>query len=689
MLMKPKQTKDCFSGIDSRTKEAIERLLYSILTQTPEESQEAQELIIRNQSQLFACYILDRLTKELQAGKVSSDSFPAVLTILANLKPLLWSSDLMGFDETVRETFFHDLMLLESVWEEFFDAKKISELEPAARTFFCYMYTMLLGYSNDLLLIYANYPFDSPVHIKCGFCGNDIHSVLVNPEGMDHNNCSTVIPREYLQEADGLYPDSAAELSEQSRVSESETVEGIGECDWNEWDFFTNHMRFYTACKETYLSGIFRYLYGTHSCTVCEKDECVMDSCRNWFYQEQKTFQEPSEELIVWLLERAKRCEGEIKENTAKQGIYFGKFLLKMAIWYEKSRSSQDLRLIYDSIYKLYDGVPGRDMPVYIKKTQYLLRQLKKTPWKTLLAKTYYLLSRDFTADIDEDWNRYDLSFQAMEKAVQLFSETREQNPTEYRNSVLAFAITVAESEEGSVETAERLLLEWIEREQEKEQPDTWNIGEAYNKLAYLFAERAGDYEKAYQYYDLYLEEAKRTYGEDSDYVADCLDELAEYHEAAKDLYGACQLREKALEINLREMGKMYLLPPIFKGIALTAAKMVKAIDENDKYLRVMSVVDSYMELADLYSEINRYEKGLICCQKAAALLEWEFKGRPKVPKLVRTHISMGNLYDKMGKGRLAEKEYRLAAALCRSIIKESPFEEDVDECRDMLEELE
>ena len=89
---------------------------------------------------------------------------------------------------------------------------------------------------------------------------------------------------------------------------------------------------------------------------------------------------------------------------------------------------------------------------------------------------------------------------------------------------------------------------------------------------------------------------------------ADSLEELAEYHEMEGDFEGACQLREKALEINLQEMGKLYLLPPIFKGLAITTAKLIGAIDENDKFSRVMSVADSYTELAVQYEELGHQE---------------------------------------------------------------------------------
>lgn len=685
--------KEIFTAIDSKTRKYIDEIIKEIFTENTEKAvNDEQELTDRLCTQIsyVSFYAFHELTDGIFEGRCEANKLTGALVSAAKLKAVLWSCDLMTLKEEERECFFRDLWMADTVARSVFTPDALSGLESGSRTFYGFIYILLCSYSNDMLPMYFNYPFKLPIHISCGHCGNNIHSVLVAPEEMTEDNKSKMQPRIYDGDTDGFIGENIEEIMKQERICESENAEGYGEPDYDEWDIYNANMRYLQACGEEYLTTVLPYLYGSHICGKCGKPETVIKSAVSFIYQQQEVFDEPREELIKWLAEYALSVRSGKEQTKDEENVDFSYFLMKMAVWYEKSRKQPDLHRMYENIIELYRNRNARIVPINVKKLQYCIRSLENTGEAELLAKAYGMLSADLRSDFkDDDRNRYDLSYEAAKRGLEVLKENNMMDSPLYRNLIVQLSIIVAESEEGDVQEAENKLLELIEEEKQKAEPDTEEIGELYNKLAYMFANRVGDYDKTYEYYGYYMEEIRRIYGSDSDMEADCLEELAEYHEMADDAEGACKLREQALEINIREMGKLYTLPPIFKGIAIAAAKAAGAIDEDDKFNRVMSASDSYIELAEEYSELGRDEEALDCRQKALSLLEWQFKGKMPDPRTAELHREIGDYYDENGKNRKAKKEWQQAKEICNAVIKESIYDDEVETCRELLEELE
>lgn len=678
--------------MDKKIKKKIDYLLQAIMTKPPVKAKKEKEILLTNLMRVSpeSFYAFHELVRGIIDKKCNVEAFSNVLMVLASLKTVLWSCRLMDYEEEVRYGFFKDLKILDEICKNYFDAEQMRELDPDTKTYYSYLYTLLCNYSNDLLVIYSECPFSSPVHIKCGRCGNDIHSILVNPEEMKEENAKSLTQRKYEIQKDGLNLEAVQEMLAQEKCTESATVDGTGETDCNEWDFFLNVMRFLNACGEEYLYGVLQYFYGTHTCAKCGEDECVMTSCRNWLYQEQEYMKEPSEELIDWLEKKVKEQSEAWKGETEGAEFDAGlkEFLCRMLVWYEKSRIEPDYARMYRYMQKTLNEKSG-EISVRIRELQFLARQLKQTEYKEILAEVYMQLGAEYRFNyVDEEANRMDLSLAAVEAAIQAYEAAGMKEDKRYWDALISYSVTVAESEEGSVKTAEQQLLERLRLEQQKEEPDMEQMGETYNKLAYLFAEREGDYEKVYAYYEEWLNFVRKKYGEESDYAADCYEELADYHEEAEDIETACRLREKALEINIRIMGKMYLLPPVFRGIAASVAALAKKVDDPDNYDRVMSVADSYVEVGETYYEIERHKEAMGCFEKALSLYEWEFKGKPPITKMAEAHYWMGNIYEDAGDRRRAEKEYQTAIDICRELIERDEYESEVAECEELLEEI-
>ena len=633
------------------------------------------------------------LVDSIWTQKCKEEDFTTVLQQAAQLKAMLWSADLMQAKVELRLQFFSDMKRIEIVARQVLSPEVIKEMNGETRTYYGYLYAFLCQYSNDLLMIYNEFPFQIPIHIACGFCGNDIHSVLVNPSELNEKNTTTVVPIKYEREKDGLNllnekkrpvaeegDEEEAPKDEMKQYSESKTPEGFGEKEYNEWDFFSNTMRFLDMCGEEYLSGILNYLYGTHECTKCHKSEKVIASYKKWFYANQPDYDEPKRELIDWL-------EANAKELSLENEGELASFFYRMAACYEMSRNIPDRERIYDYILSYYEEntIGEHDN---IQQVQYVLRELLETDFEKEKARAYNRVAAGCGFDYsNEEKNRWDLTWQAYLKAAGIYQKIGMLDDSEYWKVLNGLCITVTEGGQGNIDLVDELILDYIERlegaDGEKE-----DIGEAYNRLAYMWAESAGDYEKCYAYFDKYLEISKQIYGADSDFVADLYEELADYYEEDGDDRRACELRERALEINVREMGEMYLLPPIFKGIAIMAAKVTKSIDEEEKFTRVMSAADSYLGLGKNYYELSAPDKAMDCFKKAGALYEWEFKGRIPIGKMAEVHQFKGNVYLDEGNEKQARKEYGEAMEICNQLIEFSNYEEEIEHCKEILADI-
>lgn len=660
---------------DDNTRAYIDQLLDDILHKLPTESESAKNTLLQETSRISPAsfYAFHQITDSILQNTCAHEAFSTALFVLANLKPLLWSCPLMTFEEELRNTFFRDLYQLEPLLLQYFDPEQISTLNPDAKTYYGYLYTLLCNYSNDTLIIYSQFPFRNPLPVPCG-------SVPVNPAVFSEENSSPIIPRVYDALSDGLHPwHGLAEIFAQECNSVSTTPEGFGETDCNEWDFFTNTMRFLDACGEEFLSGCLQYLYGTYPCTAPNEPKTVMDF-------QISMLQPPSDDLTAWLIAQAE-FNGTLKAEQGYDSKYI-LFLHRMIVWYEKSKQTPDQTIIWEHIVAAIskDNCP---LDVRIKKLQYIIRQLSTSDFKSILANAYASLGLYLSCDYAHDErNRIDLSLAARAKAIKLFQEQELWDCDNYRNSILSYTILTAESDEGDSTYAVELLLDYIQRQETKENPNLDNIGDAYNRLAYLYAERIGDYQKTFVYYEKYMDAMKQIYGEDSDFIADCIETLADYHEDANDPKGACSLREKALEINIREMGKLYLLPPIFKGIAVSVAKATGAIDPSDKFNRVMSAADSYLAVGDSYYELGMTQKAMDCFRKSAALVEWEFKGKTPVVPMAAAHHRMGNVYYDQGNTQKAEKEYQEAIRICQFLIHLNESRYEIEDCTEILNDI-
>ncbi len=170
----------------------------------------------------------------------------------------------------------------------------------------------------------------------------------------------------------------------------------------------------------------------------------------------------------------------------------------------------------------------------------------------------------------------------------------------------------------------EEMLAE-IQREpgqSELSEADVVRITNTYKRMAEISSQWEQDSDKAIAYYQPYLKWVREEYGEESDFVANCYEEIARLCKNCDDTLRVCEYTERALAINIREMGKMYLLPAVFRKIVVGFMKMIGKINEETKFNRIMSVSSTYCNFGECYLQMNEAQRAKDGLKKSVMFYE-------------------------------------------------------------------
>lgn len=416
----------------------------------------------------------------------------------------------------------------------------------------------------------------------------------------------------------------------------------------------------------------------------------------NWWNEENKII-EPENELIDWLNQQAE----EKNSNDYKRRTFY----YKMSLCYMHNQKRPSYIKMAKCILKNCSAnaaiLQKADLQImYAKDAVNLLESVQgdsSDEYKLQLAESYGWLGRGISEKYEyEDSDKLEIARKYYLKAKEIFDEVlgegNDRSEVMERNSII-MDLNSGQNEEDAEEHINS-LLEQIEREKKKEKPDENKIADYYNLVAEIYAEELEDYEKTYYYYNKHIDCIKSLYGDDSDMVADCYESLAEYYEEDDDMEKACEYYEKALEINIREMGKMYMLPSIFKDIAVEVMASVGKIDKEDKFHRSMSASDSYLNVGEIYIELNKPKKAIKALKKSLALRDWELP--MATSEKAYAHLLMGDAYLLMHNEKDAKAEYKIALEDYKQTIidneartDKSLFESETEECKEQMEIVE
>lgn len=309
----------------------------------------------------------------------------------------------------------------------------------------------------------------------------------------------------------------------------------------------------------------------------------------------------------------------------------------------------------------------------YARKALDMLEGLEGEPdreRKLLTAEAWRKLGVGYNADFEHPENNLpDESLDCYRRAIEIFDEVLGAGNERTKLVEQNIAVLKADLKADAGEQI-GILKKQIKEERKKAQPDEEEIADHYKLIADLYAEGMENFKKAVHYYEYYLKWAKKTYGEESDFVADCYEELAEYYETGNDLEKAGEYYERALRINIREMGRIYLLPPLFKEVLAGILTKTGRIDEDDKFDRSMSASDSYCHVGEIRLKAGQPQKALQSFRKSLELREWVLDS----PTYERGYIHqrMAEAYKLLNDSEKAERETDTALEIFEETVHQN-----------------
>lgn len=634
--------------------------------QTKEVYKQLLQMLYKDNQRDISFYIHEQLLQHFLKEDYIREACHGMLPLLSEVTLALWASPLMSCPDSLREHFFENLFLQHQYFNNFFQYPYEADMQESVRTWTAYYNIMLNSYSSDLFVFQDLWSLSEPLPVCCEYCRDDTHSLTV----LHTPNADKIKKREFIRDT-----------GKESAHFEPE-----------EWDIFQNTMPYLHSLKETKLSTWLPRLYGTYRCEACGREQTVIEAYKNWLFWNQKLYKEPEEALIDWLIEF-----GNSKLNVSYQEMLF---YHKMALNYLHSQKNPSILKLAQCWLKISTDYTFlyryKCQIAYAKQAVELLEGPKEEyerEKQLLLAEAYRRLGIAWCADFEHmENNDFGLSMECYQHAIQIFDKILGEGNE--KSKLIEQNIAVARSNfHEDVGESIGALKKQIREEKKKENPDREEIAENYKIIADMYAEGMNHYKKAAHYYQYYLEEMKVVYGAESDYVADCYEDLADYYEEDGDFVRACECCEHALEINIREMGKIYLLPPIFKGLLVNVLTKAGKIDSNDKYTRCMSASDSYRHVGELYLETGEEKRALKSFEKALELHDWVLE-TPTVEK-GDLHRLKAEAMEALNREEDAKQEYEQALRIYQVTVRNNVlegnkplFQSETEECIENIRAL-
>ncbi len=334
------------------------------------------------------------------------------------------------------------------------------------------------------------------------------------------------------------------------------------------------------------------------------------------------------------------------------------------------------------------------------EKLEQMLAEMQKEPLlselsgeeRLLLAKGLCALGHIYRGDFaDKEGSDGERAWGLYLQAKEIYDEELGKGNMDSWKAAFILAVISIDREIKGFESIQ-ILQEILAINEKNPEADVVRIADSYKRLAEISSKWEHDTDKAIAYYQPYLKWAREKYGEECDFIADCYEEIARLCENCGNILLACEYTERALAINIREMGKMYLLPPIFRKMVVGAMKKIGKIDEEEKFSRIMSVSDNYCNLGERYLKLNEAQRAKACLEKSIALYEMVMRVSTYDHGL--GHELFGDSLLSLGEKEKALEEYRRAWVIYHGIVVSNiendndAYKWETDECREGMDRL-
>ena len=573
-----------------------------------------------------------------------------ILSFMGELRTLLMGQALYALPEADYYQYYDTLWRLESAAGQLLAPDQLEEMSQADKSAFAMLYVSLLCPTPDSVAFLFNRPFEQAFHVRCPHCGNDLHSLYV---GFD-------------------------EANRDKDIVEAELPETLGQkLPEDTYPWLAAYLK---AMGETYYATLLPRLYGEHTCGQCGQPYKVMEGMVGYIAHNVMDIPLPAGDEIARNLEFAK--------GIMLKGEY------DPAYFYFRLAREQQKRISGEQSLEVA-RIDLQMTPVFQFRHDYAMQRLTaQRALETLqmlgdhpldLAEAYRRLAYAWHADFEnDDNNQLDLAMDYYEQALAIYQAEVGENSEEVRLVRQNMAMLLAEQQK----SAQKSLA--LMQENLKHLTDPEQIADTHKHMSEVYAEMLNDPAKAIPHYQIYLDYACAAYGAESDFAADCYRDLAELYWQNGEKEVAAKYYEQALEINIRELGRQYLLPDIFRSMLTNVLKAVgQQPDPEELMVRSMSAAESFDDLGMIYQDEGKPKKALKAFEKALALREWVFD--MPIKEIGDSYQHIAEVWEALDDTQKARRYYEQAAQIYEATIEADEkdgrpiFLSEAEECREAL----
>lgn len=471
---------------------------------------------------------------------------------------------------------------------------------------------MLYSASPDVLVISRQGRFSKPFKVKCPHCENDVHSLCINVDNMEHT--SNITP--------------AADEEPLTKLYFFDDIFGVfkGICD---------------AFQEKYFSKVLTYVYGTYECGQCKKTSRVIDAMKNYQFHEDPPFI-PTDEFLEHMLnivvndaamhptEQWMMTQFVVSGYRAMEGMNSLKAL--RALLYVRSEKHNIL------------GPDGDGYALEGAEKILSINQEKTFTRGEILAYLIDLLKKEIGND--EKITEYYQEIIALYST--LFGGENEKTIGACLQEKLHLASMNPEKEVG-------ILTEYYESLNKVTQNESMDL--LARHLSHFCAKK-GNFQEAVAWKEKELTHKEKKYESNSLEHGVFLTELGYMYQKVGNLVEGERIFLQSIDLIHAGLLEKYHLPDTF-----FQGKLKKnGTHSNSLYLDANGFCVAYNFLGDLYTEKKDHKKALECYENGMKLREWitDFKGL----EIARSYLKQANGWKELGdkkKGKaLAEKAVKL-----------------------------
>lgn len=508
---------------------------------------------------------------------------------------------------------------------------------------------MIYSHSPDLLVLSRQGHFDKAFKVKCPHCGNADHSLCIDVNNMDNT----------------------------SKITPATTPEKKDEVLFFD-DIYNSFWWVFESFGETYFSKVLPYVYGEHECTKCNQTSKVIEAMRAAQFVDDPPFV-----ATEALLERLEKLVMDDYSGNMAEKWMLTQFSVSLhrGLYGEKSLKSYILPTKASHMFPNMLGTQGEAFLISeVERT--LEGSTEPTVDRGELMRFLLLLLKK---QKDEEGNikNLDKIWKYTDEVIDIFTKECGTEDKTTRIVILNKVLFQSQQAEGSEKI--KILEDFYGSIDLEKDPDTAERLEVFLSEGYS---EESNFEKAIFYKKRQMEHISKDYGDDSDIYADYLVELGEIHQKANETTEAKSCYEKAFEIQIREIGEDFQLPPLLKEWSKGKKKLTKKLKEEiDLFHPVGIVCETLKNMGDLHLQLGAFSEALKEYEKASELWDW----MNDIPSVESGHnlLKMAIAHEKLGDKKVAKSLGEKSAKILKIRLKQSEFEQEIKEATEYLKEIE